>query len=373
MKKCSINIPEEGFRFQTQEDVLKGDGELVNSYDELYEKIAQLAFVNPNLLLFYRGQKEDYKIGKDTNARTSILPSMYRNYSSSSEIKIRWEKLNNAEKILASKLREKDYKKYKLATRKKLILWSIIQHYEVTETPLVDITQSLRVACSFAVLGNTKDFAYIYVIGMPYYTNRISINSEEYLTNIRLLSIAPPDAKRPYLQEGFLAGEDEMDENLRVSKEELDFARRLVYKFKIPVTNLSGEFLLTEEKLLPQNDPIAMICQEVKEKMNMQTFALENENANNPEMLSRFMSLWQDIEDMLISNFQYRDSTGRYNLVTAIKEINDPQLSYKLNYLRNIRNQIVHGKYKETIDEFIIFQLEDAKTALSNFILLNNK
>ena len=54
MKKCSINIPEEGFRFQTQEEVLKGDGELVNSYDELYEKIAQLAFVNPNLLLSKR-------------------------------------------------------------------------------------------------------------------------------------------------------------------------------------------------------------------------------------------------------------------------------------------------------------------------------
>ena len=368
MKKCSINIPEEGFQYRTQEEVLKGEGEIVYSYDELYEKIAQLAFANSNLLLFFRGQKEDYKIGLYNNARTSILPSMYRNYSSSSEIEFRWKKLNNAEKLLAAKLKAKDYKKYKLATRKKLILWSIIQHYEVTETPLVDITQSLRVACSFAILNNSKEYAYIFVIGMPYYTNRISINSEEYLTNIRLLSIAPPDAKRPYLQEGFLAGEDEMDENLRISKDELDFSRRLVYKFKIPIENLKGEFMLSEEKLLPLNDPIAQICEEVKEEMNMKTFEMENEKEDDSIKLSRFMSLWQEIEDMLINNFTYRDSSGRYNLITAIKEINDPKLSSEINYLRIIRNQIVHGKYKESIDDFTISKLENVKNRLSDYI-----
>ena len=68
--------------------------------------------------------------------------------------------------------------------------WSILQHYEVCGTPLIDFTHSFRVACSFAQLENESDRAYIYVFGLPYITNRISINSEHDLINIRLLSIS---------------------------------------------------------------------------------------------------------------------------------------------------------------------------------------
>jgi len=60
----------------------------------------------------------------------------------------------------------------------------------------------LRVACSFATMDNENEFAYIFVFGLPYFTNRITINSEHDIINIRLLSICPPTALRPYFQEG---------------------------------------------------------------------------------------------------------------------------------------------------------------------------
>lgn len=69
---------------------------------------------------------------------------------------------------------------------------------------------------------------------MPYYINRISYNSEQDLVNIRLLSISPPKALRPYFQEGFLVGTEDITYNYGNDKDELDLNNRLIAKFKIP-------------------------------------------------------------------------------------------------------------------------------------------
>lgn len=368
MKKCNVQIPNIGFSNQTQEEVLKNEADLVTSFEDLFDKIAQLAFANPNILLFYRGQSKDYKIGRGDNERTSLLPTIYRNISTPIELSKRWEKLRNAESVLYAKLKAIPSYQYKAVIRKKIVLWSILQHYEVTETPLIDVTQSLRVACSFATIGNTEAYAYIYVLGLPYYTNRISVNSEEYLTNVRLLSIAPPDAKRPYLQEGFLIGEDEFDSVIKGKKEECDLARRLIYKFRIPVDVLkNGDLLLTKEKLLPQDDPIALICEDVKNEMNKQTYAptINKDQAIN---LTKFMTTWQNIESILTTNYTHRDSTGKYNLLQAIGMITDEQLASEINSLRMIRNQIVHGKYDKPIEQEIINRVENVYFSLKQFI-----
>lgn len=162
-----------------------------------------------------------------------------------------------------------------------------MQHYEVTETPLIDVTQSLKVACSFAVLSdqnkiekdgskNKKEhqsedkYAYLYVLALPYYTNRISVNSEEYLTNIRLISIAPPDALRPHYQEGFLVGEDEFKETYS-RKDELDLNNRLVAKFKFKNNlNFWDEGLpLQQKELYPKDDKIEEKCKKVIDDYTM--------------------------------------------------------------------------------------------------------
>jgi hypothetical protein len=277
--------------------------------------------------------------------------------------------LKIAENILKEELNKRKSKDYRLATRKKLILWSILQHYEVTQTPLIDVTQSLQVACSFALLNNNNSYAYIYVIALPYYANRISVNSEEYLTNIRLLSIAPPKAKRPYRQEGFLIGEDDFDTKLNGNKDELDLSRRVVYKFKIlteSFKNTSDWYMLPSETLLPSDDEVAEICNKVKLEINKQAY--RNNQGETNELLGSFIARWQIIEHLLISRFQTTDNRGRYNLLTAIRYIDDPELRDKLNKLRQIRNQIVHGTFKSTIIPTQIDDLDQIHEQLQRYI-----
>lgn len=219
--------------------VASDDGLIVNSYKELRKYVAELSCKNKDCILFYRGQKEDYKNSK---SKSTFYPTIYRGEPlSADELAFRWRKLKSASKLLVDKIKAEKISEKDLLIRKKLLQWSIIQHYEVTETPLIDVTQSLRVACSFAQLDNANNYAYIYAFALPYYTNRISVNSEQYLTNIRLLSVAPPEALRPYFQEGFLIGEDEINETY-TNKSELDLNNRLIAKFKIPNNNNSGEF-----------------------------------------------------------------------------------------------------------------------------------
>jgi hypothetical protein len=83
--------------------------------------------------------------------------------------------------------------------------WSILQHYEVCDTPLLDLKQSLRVAASFA-LNWTSSEGYIFVFALPYPNGTISYFSEEELVIVRLLSVCPSEALRPHFQEGYLVG-----------------------------------------------------------------------------------------------------------------------------------------------------------------------
>ena len=211
MRKITPELTDDLLRYTSPELVAKNDAVLVSNYKELRKHIAQLSYANKDCILFYRGQKDDYRNIK--SGKSTFYPTMYRgDRLEKEELKFRWEKLNKASEIFISKLKSKYPNKTYIVKRKRIVQWSILQHYEVTETPLIDVTQSLKVACSFAVLDNNNEYAYVYVFALPYYTNRISVNSEHYLTNVRLLSVAPPQALRPYYQEGFLIGEDEFNE-----------------------------------------------------------------------------------------------------------------------------------------------------------------
>lgn len=333
----------------TQEEVMKGDGYLVNSYEELSKHIAELACANPNVILFFRGQGKDYMAGSTGNMHSSLLPTIYRKDLSTKEKKYKIKQLEAAGKILSKKLKDEEVQNATIVGRKRMIQWSILQHYEVVDTPLIDVTQSLRVACSFAMLNNNSGYAYIYVIALPYYTNRISVNSEEYITNIRLLSIMPPEALRPYYQEGFLIGEDEYTEDLFEHKEEKDLSRRLLYKFKISIEKLSrsDENWLNEERLMPQDDKMRKICEDVKKEVASLSF--RDDGVAN-QKVGEFLLLWQPIEKILNEYLNVRDKTGRYNLVAAINQIEDRELAKKLQKLRTIRNRLVHEGLPQEFD-----------------------
>ena len=175
----------------------------VRSFRELVEYAAQLAYLNKDHLLFYRGQGQDFR---NKAGSSTFYPSIYRGeYIPQAELNHRFDLLAGASRELIEEFKRKKIDGAKELSRKRYIQWSILQHYEVSATPLLDFTHSLRVACSFAQLANETDTAFVFVFGLPYVTNRISIHSEHDIVNVRLLSICPPQALRPYFQEGYLA------------------------------------------------------------------------------------------------------------------------------------------------------------------------
>lgn len=247
-----------------ENNIAKGNGYPVKTFRELVEITAALAYLNKDHLLFYRGQSADHK---SKSEKSSFYPSIYRgDYLPKREIEHRFDILLEASHKLIELLGKEKISGAPELRRKKYIQWSILQHYEVCGAPLLDFTQSLRVACSFAQQDNESSEAYVYVFGMPYITNRISINSEHDLVNVRLLSICLPEALRPYFQEGYLAATSDVDYEYE-SKTELDFNRRLIAKFRIP--NNKGFWgrdfsSIPQSALYPKKDKFEEICNEIR-------------------------------------------------------------------------------------------------------------
>lgn len=188
-------------------------------------------------------------------------------------------------------------KEFNFLLNRKLVQWSVLQHYEVTPTPLLDVTQSLRVACSFAFLEKHSEWVYIYAFALPYPTGRLSRNSEHYITTIRLLSVIPSCVRRPHFQEGFLVGEDEIEPTNRVY-DSFDFRRRLVGKFKIHKNqdfwSLNDGLVdrpLSEQELYPDGDNIlCSISNEIKDILHNNVVPIKDIS------LESFLDIWNKID-----------------------------------------------------------------------------
>lgn len=213
-------------------------GFYVESFDELVSRVAQLAFANPDYLLFFRGQKVDHR---NDYGKTSIKPSIFRPERGQSTspraaiIKHRYLQLAAAEQELVNHYRRKGFIGADRVERFRILRWAILQHYEVCATPFVDITHSLRVAALFASLNQPPE-AFIMVLALPNLAGSVTASSEEGVQVLRLSSICPPDALRPHYQEGYLLGEypeiDSIDAKANFESYEIDCARRLIAKFR---------------------------------------------------------------------------------------------------------------------------------------------
>ncbi|NLE83596.1 MAG: FRG domain-containing protein [Chloroflexi bacterium] len=239
----------------------------IESYPELVREVAALAYQNKDYLLFYRGQDRDYlnKAGS-----SSYYPTIYRkDVLTAHEIRLRFDMLELAEHLLAEAFDSGGLEGRQDVRRKSYIAWSILQHYKVCDTPLLDFTHSLRAAATFAQYNNREERGIVAVFGLPYTTNRITYNSEHDLVIVRLLSICPPLALRPYFQEGYLAGTLDITRDY-IDKSELDFNNRLVAKFSIPNNpsfwgkDFAG---IPEPLLFPPDDRMAEICARVKTRL----------------------------------------------------------------------------------------------------------
>jgi hypothetical protein len=320
----------------------------VNTYVELLEKIAHISYENPFLILYYRGQNTDYV---NSNNTTSIYPSIYRGKLTEDEIMSRFKLLDSSSKLLVEVA-----KGYKLSginelKRKQQIQWSILQHYGVCDTPYLDITHSLQVACTFAVLESKEDYGYIYVLGLPYLSNRITVNSEEDVILIRLLSISPPDAKRPYYQEGFVAGTTDITYIYdSKSKNELDFNSRLVGKFKFPNnesfwgTDFSP---LRRWFLYPDDDKFLEIADKVK---------TENNRGFHDGDVGDFLLLWNELDEKLRNYSKYNRYESLANVIKNSENLNlySKSLYNEIKTLNAFRNNIVHSLKNVEFNEISI-------------------
>jgi len=248
------------------DSVARPDAFPVPSYNELVKIVAELSYLNRDNLLFFRGQTRDHR---NKAGASTLYPSLYRkNVISKAKLEYDFAVLKEISALLVEETKHHDRRAADEIRRKQYIQWSLIQHYEVYETPLLDLTQSLRVACSFAQADKDAKEAFVYVLGLPYMPNGISINSEQEIINIRLLSACPALALRPYFQEGFLVGTADLTDNYD-DKNELDFNRRLIAKFAIPnddrfwegnLGKIPEELLFLDEK----NDVMYKICSSIR-------------------------------------------------------------------------------------------------------------
>lgn len=225
----------------------------IASYEALVEAMASVAYHNPEYTFFYRGQRSDHR---NSAGETTFYPTLYRPGTSGrldgAELTKRRDELARRTTQVIELFRTLGLPGHDKVARFPELAWSVLQHYEVCPTPLVDVTQSLRVAASFATEGRRE--GYVYAIALPYPTGTLSFSAEEELMMVRLLGICPPDAKRPYFQEGYLVGSFPSVQPRRGPH--LDLARRLVAKFRIDGARFwSSRFPeIPREALYPETD-----------------------------------------------------------------------------------------------------------------------
>lgn len=250
--------------------VRKDRGRLVENYLDLAQKIAELQYRNRDYVLMFRGQANDFK---NRQSNTSLRPSMFRSSestSNSTDIQMRYDRLRRAEEILVARYSHMGHDRLK---RYQLIRWAILQHYEVCDTPLLDVTSSIRIAASFASMGNTHE-AFIYALGLPNVSGAITASAEASVTILRLSSVCPPEAVRPHIQEGYLLGEypeiSSWNQKRQYENYETDFGLRLVAKFRFKPASFwqaDRDFPQIARKALypsSENDPLLPLMEEIK-------------------------------------------------------------------------------------------------------------
>jgi hypothetical protein len=258
------------------------EGHLVRSYRELFEKTATLAYENSRLVLVYRGQPEDYRV-PDKSKRSSLLPAIFRDHWKSFIV----NKGNRKEFFdrlteLASRMRPEVFPQPPASNsegdtelgneipvhskRYNEQMWAIIQHYELWPTPMIDVTQSLQVACSFALKNPRKDHGFVYVLGLPGIGGSVSYSVDDEMCVARLQTVCPPKAIRAHFQEGLLVSDFPL---VRRRPYATNLANRLVGKFKISRDGFwsDGFRPLDSKTLLPEEDPFAAELKAIQERV----------------------------------------------------------------------------------------------------------
>lgn len=254
--------------------IRSNSGHTVGRFVELASKIAELQFRNRDYVLLFRGQRSDY-LNRDGNS--SLKPSLFRSNGFERNptpeiLRVRFEKLKQAAQTLVSHYRKEGLLGFDRLSRHRILQWSILQHYRVCDTPLLDVTHSLRIAATFAS-EQAQTEAFVFVLGVPNLSGAITASSEAGLQIVQLSSACPPSAMRPHLQEGYLLAEypdiADFEQKIHYPHYEIDFGRRLVAKFRFnPQTFWTSDtFPRIEHKALyptGTRDPLEALMSELR-------------------------------------------------------------------------------------------------------------
>lgn len=254
----------------TVNKVRASEGYSIKNFRDLIDQVALVTLNNNNYEMYYRGQSNDYlnnqsKYYSDRKQKSNVYPSICRSERKEDgtyKYSVRGSVIDNRYQRLYDFI-EFANKKTKRRIPNETYM-ALIQHYELMPTPFIDITQSLRVAATFALRKNNKGF--IYVFGLPYPNQSISYFRDMGIILLKLQNVVSIQAKRPRYQEGYLVGKFPFSNR---KSESDDLANRMVAKFAIDNTNndfWDEHFLpMPEEVLFPKNDSLEI---ELRNLMN---------------------------------------------------------------------------------------------------------
>jgi hypothetical protein len=241
----------------------------VESYLQLARLASELQYRNPDHVLMFRGQSNDFK---DQNGLTTLAPSIFRTGIEYPTVE-RFDRLVEAERRLVELYSGRSFSHPEKIRKYRILRWAILQHYEIVPTPLLDLTHSLRVAVSFAAMSGGQS-AYVFALAVPQISGAITASAEEGLQMIRLASVCPPEAVRPHIQEGYLIGEypdlgDSSQKSLYPTYE-IDCAHRLIAKFTFnpQLFEKDPNFpVVPEAALYPleSNDPMLEVADQIRQ------------------------------------------------------------------------------------------------------------
>lgn len=245
----------------TVSKVRSSEGYKIENFRDLIDQVALVTLNNTNYEMYYRGQTNDYlnnqsEFYSDRKKKSNVFPSICRperkedgtyKYSIRKKIvsnryKELFEFIDFANKETKRKIPDETY-------------MALIQHYEIMPTPFIDITQSLRVAATFALRKSQR--GYIYVFGLPFPNQSISYFIDMGILLLKLQNVVSVQALRPRYQEGYLVGNFPFSYS---KSEHDDLANRMVAKFIIDNTNNNfwdEHFLpMPDDVLFPKNDSL---------------------------------------------------------------------------------------------------------------------
>ena len=262
MRRCSVRA------------VSASRGFDVATFPQLVETVAAIGYANRRYNLFFRGQDADYSIpsqGKYPKI-SSALPSIFRpprgkKTLSADRLEDRFVELDGlSDQVAATYGRSGLFGRWKRIGRYEELRWALLQHYQVCDTPLIDVTQSLRVAASFATASDRGKYAYLHLYGLPHVNGSISYHVDDSLVEVKLQSICPPAAKRAHYQEGFLVGHFP---ETRERSTAVNLAYRMLAKLRLRKDGFWDETAFPAipwASLMPQDDALKGYFADVKKR-----------------------------------------------------------------------------------------------------------